>query len=135
MKEAIPSGRSVGEGVSKVLSGKLITEGFRRMVADAALRAGVKIFNGTLFWTTGPCYETPAEARMARYIGADAATMSPLPELLAARKLGLASSCLSRITNFAPNISSKGAIKHDNIVDMGLEAAADLLAVIRELSR
>ena len=134
MREAAPYGRSAGEDISNVLPGKLITEEFRRRIAGAAMKAGIEIFNGTLFWTTGPCYETPAEARMARYMGADAATMSPLPELLAARKLGLAASCLSRISNFAPNISSEGVIKHGNIVDMGLAAAADLLAVIRGLS-
>ena len=135
LKTAIPSGRSDREGVSAVRPEKLITEGFRRVISDAALRAGVELFNGTLFWTTGPCYETPAEARMARSIGADAATMSPLPELLAARRVGLESSCLSWIANFAPNLSFEGAIKHGDIVGIGLEAATGLLAIIRELSR
>ncbi|MBN2184967.1 MAG: hypothetical protein JW746_06530 [Candidatus Krumholzibacteriota bacterium] len=134
MKEAVHCGRPVGGSVSGVQPGKLITDEFRRIVAGAAIKAGIEIFNGTLFWTTGPCYETAAEARMARYMGADAATMSPLPELLEARRSGLAVSCLSRISNLAPNISSETVINHGNIVDTGLAAAADLLAVIRGLS-
>ena len=120
-------------GLPRGSIGSLISDSFRRRVAASALRAGVEVSGGTLFWTTGPCFETPAEARMARYMGADAATMSPLPELLEARRLGLAAACLSRISNFAPNVEGRGSIKHGEIVDKGKEAASGLLAVIRGL--
>ncbi len=127
------SGAGRSGGFRRASRDNLISGGFRRRVAASAMRAGVEVSGGTLFWTTGPCYETPAEARMARYMGADAATMSPLPELLEARRLGMSASCLSRISNFAPNVGHEGGIKHGEIIGKGKEAASELLAVIRGL--
>ena len=109
----------------------LISGSFRGEVERAAIGAGVPLQNGNLFWTTGPAYETPAEARAAAGLGADAVTMSSLPELVIARDLGIESAVLSLITNFAPNVSSE-RVHHDHVVKRG-EACATRLKEILEI--
>lgn len=55
---------------------------------------------GTYAWVSGPTYETPAEGRFLRRIGADVVGMSTIPEVLAAREEGLEVMVLSLVTNF-----------------------------------
>ena len=55
---------------------------------------------GTYAWVSGPTYETPAEGRFLRHIGADVVGMSTIPEVLAAREEGLDAMVLSLVTNF-----------------------------------
>lgn len=113
--------------------GPLLSPPFRAKVAGAAASAGVRAEDGVLYWTTGPNYETPAEARMAAGLGADAATMSPLPELIEARRQGLEAACLSWITNYAPNVSGAGT-GHDGVVKMGRKGSGSLAEVIGALA-
>ncbi len=114
--------------------GSLLSEGFRGEIALAALGSKVPIRDGILFWTPGPNYETPAEAMMARSMGANAATMSPMPELLEAKRQGIEAACLSWITNFAPNVSRSGT-DHSRVIGMGRRGSRMLLKIIMELSR
>ncbi|MBN1884570.1 MAG: purine-nucleoside phosphorylase [Candidatus Krumholzibacteriota bacterium] len=111
----------------------IICPGFRREVAEAADAAGVPVSSGVLCWTTGPAYETPAEARAAAAIGADAATMSALPELLAARRRGLRAACLGRITNFTANVSGEET-DHGDVLRAGRNGAAELLRVVSRIA-
>ncbi|MBN2070513.1 MAG: hypothetical protein JW814_03560 [Candidatus Krumholzibacteriota bacterium] len=122
------------KGLAEGRHRRLIAADFREALADAARDARVPLFDGTLYWTTGPCYETSAEAAMARLLGADAATMSPIPELVAALAAGLKAACLSWITNPAPNLAGE-AVDHAGVVEMGQKGAATLLRIIRELPR
>ncbi len=110
----------------------LISRSFRGEVERAAIGAGVTLQKGTLFWTTGPAYETPAEARAAARLGADAVAMSSLPELLVAREHGIESAALTLITNFAPNVSSE-SMHHDHVVKRGRAAAARLKEILENL--
>jgi purine-nucleoside phosphorylase len=76
----------------------------RRMldVADRmAGEQGVHAVRGVLMATTGPAYETPAEVEFARKIGADAATMSTIPEVTACHRLGVTVLGMSLVTNVA----------------------------------
>ena len=106
----------------------LISPVMRRRVAGAARAAGVPFREGVLCWTPGPAYETPAEARAAAEIGAVAATMSALPELVAARRLGLRAACLAMITNYTANVSAKPT-DHGHVLRAGGKGTAGLLAV------
>ena len=115
--------------------GRFLIDGhFRREIEEASRRAGVKPYAGTLHWTPGPSYESAAEARAARLLGADAANMSCLPELHAARRAGLAAACLSWVSNHTANCSV-GGTDHGTVVSAGAKAVRSLERIIAELAR
>ena len=77
---------------------------------DPALRAaliasGEDVFEGTYIWFSGPSFETPAEIRAARTLGADAVGMSTVPETILARHAGLRVAALSLMTNYAAGLT------------------------------
>ena len=66
----------------------------------AAAKTKIPLGKGVYMWFSGPSFETPAEIRMARIMGADAVGMSTVPEVILARFLGLKVAAASVITNF-----------------------------------
>jgi len=95
----------------------------------SALAARIPLAEGVLCWTSGPTYETAAEARAGAFMGADAATMSSYPELLAARKIGIEAACISWITNYTANISEDRTV-HADVLDSADEGARSLGALV-----
>jgi purine-nucleoside phosphorylase len=77
----------------------------RRLVQRAATDAGVPLAEGVYMGCLGPSYETPAEVRMARSLGADAVGMSTVIEVIAARHGGMQVLGISCITNLAAGLS------------------------------
>ena len=71
----------------------------------AAATAQVKLHEGVYMWFNGPSFETPAEIRMARILGADLVGMSTVPEVILARLHGLSCVAVSLVTNFAAGLS------------------------------
>lgn len=71
----------------------------------AAREVGVPLMRGIYAGMLGPSYETPAEIRMLRALGADAVGMSTVPEVIALRHMGVRASAISCITNLAAGIS------------------------------
>jgi purine-nucleoside phosphorylase len=112
--------------------GRLISERFRSDIEDAALRKGVRLMEGVLLWTVGPCYETPAESLALVELGASAASMSGLPELIAAEAAGLEAAVLSFITNHAPSVSGAG-LDHGSVLRAGESGIRDLEGIIAGL--
>ncbi|MBD3180148.1 MAG: hypothetical protein GF417_11485 [Candidatus Latescibacteria bacterium] len=113
--------------------GNYISAGFRDLVVRSAARAGMNLFPGVLLWNSGPCYETPAEARAGRVIGADAVTMSVYPELEAAGEFGMEVAVISCLTNYTPNISSDGS-GHRGVIDRCRAARSALAGLIGHMS-
>jgi purine-nucleoside phosphorylase len=74
---------------------------------EAARAAGVTLREGVYAAMLGPSYETPAEIRMLRTLGADAVGMSTVPEVIALRQIGVRVGAMSCITNLAAGISSQ----------------------------
>ena len=81
-----------------------------------AAEQGIGIQQGVYLCNTGPSYETPAEVRMARTLGADAVGMSTVPEVHAATFCGIEVLGISFISNLAAGISDK-ALSHAEVVE------------------
>lgn len=111
---------------------RLISDTFRLEIVDAARRRGTRLREGILFWTTGPCYETPAESLAAVELGASAASMSGLPELASARAAGLEAAILSLITNYTPSVSGSG-VDHGDVLRTGEKGVLALGEIVAGL--
>jgi purine-nucleoside phosphorylase len=78
----------------------------RQRARAAAQRLGLVLHEGVYAWMLGPQFETPAEIRMLRTLGAQAVGMSTVPEVIVARRAGLAVLGLSLITNLAAGLDT-----------------------------
>jgi purine-nucleoside phosphorylase len=77
----------------------------RAILASVAMGAGIALREGVYAALLGPSYETPAEVRMVRTLGAHAVGMSTVPEVIALRHMGVRVGALSCITNLAAGVS------------------------------
>ena len=99
--------------MSEVYSARL------RKTADEAARAkGVSVSHGIYLATHGPSYETPAEIRLFRSMGADAVGMSTVPEAIAARHMGMEVLGISCISNMAAGMSPQPIVHEDVLATM-----------------
>ena len=88
-----------------------------RTIADATARdRGIPVAHGVYVAVHGPSYETPAEIRFLRTIGADAVGMSTVPEALAARHMGIEVLGLSCITNMAAGVLPQ-LLNHEEVLE------------------
>jgi purine-nucleoside phosphorylase len=81
----------------------------RARLHAAAEAAEVAMHDGVYAWYSGPSFETPAEIRAIRTLGADAVGMSTVPEVILARFLGLRVAAISTITNMAAGLSDEAS--------------------------
>lgn len=88
----------------------------RSALYEAAERAGVPLREGIYAALLGPSFETPAEIRMLRLLGADAVGMSTVPELIVARSRGLRCFGVSCLTNYAAGIGDR-PLDHQEVLD------------------
>jgi purine-nucleoside phosphorylase len=100
-----------------------------------ALRARLKaadpeLFEGVYAWFSGPSFETPAEIRAARVLGADAVGMSTVPETILARFLGMEVAAVSVITNLAAGMTG-AALSHAETKREADKAKARFAALVR----
>jgi purine-nucleoside phosphorylase len=101
----------------------------RTIAEKACWSAGVPVRKGVYIAFHGPSYETPAEIKMARALGADAVGMSTVPEVIAARHLGMRVLGLSCITNMAAGVLKK-KLHHQEVLDVAEKVRAGLLDVL-----
>ncbi len=106
----------------------------RNKLLAAAKSEGVPMQQGIYAWYSGPSFETPAEIRAIRTLGADAVGMSTVPEVILARFLGLRAAAISTITNMAAGMSDE-AISHEHTKAMAPLGAAKLEKVLRRFLR
>jgi purine-nucleoside phosphorylase len=105
-------------------------ERMRKKLKLAALAAGITLNEGVYMWFSGPSFETPAEVRMAKLLGADIVGMSTVPEVILARYYGVRVAALSVITNMAAGVSGASP-SHADTRDTAAGAAAGLRRLIR----
>lgn len=90
--------------------------GFRRILRNAAEELGITLREGVYAGVLGPSYETPAEVKMLRLLGADAVGMSTVPEVIVARGLGMRVAGVSCITNAAAGVTG-AALSHAEVLE------------------
>ena len=104
----------------------------RTVAEEEAGKLGIPLKQGVYLQTTGPNYETPAEIRMFRTLGADAVGMSTACEAMTARHLGLEVCGISCITNLAAGIS-KAPLSHEEVKATADRVAEDFQALLRAM--
>ena len=103
---------------------------FVAVLRGAAAHARIAVVEGVYAAVLGPSYETPAEIRMLEWMGADAVGMSSVPEVIAARALGMRVAGVSLITNPA---AGRGAapLDHDEVLSAAARGADDVERLVR----
>ena len=94
----------------------LYSANLRLKVKLAAVEAGIGLRQGVYMMFSGPSYETPAEIRMARILGADAVGMSTVPEAIVAAQCGIKCLGISCITNLAAGVSPN-KLSHEEVME------------------
>ena len=93
---------------------RVYDSGLRHLIHRAGATARVPMAEGVYLAGTGPCYETPAEIRMYKTLGADAVGMSTVPEALLLSAAGIRVGAISCITNLAAGIGS-APLSHEEV--------------------
>jgi purine-nucleoside phosphorylase len=104
----------------------------RRAALAAADAEGVKLHEGVYMWFSGPTFETPAEIRAARTLGADAVGMSTVPEVILARFLKLKVVAFSAITNYAAGMTG-AELSHTETKEVAPQGGAKLARILKRM--
>lgn len=103
---------------------------YREIAHAAARKLGKTLHEGVYAGLLGPSYETPAEIRYLRTIGADLVGMSTIPEVIAARHMGIKVLAISCVTNMAAGILDK-PLNHEEVLETGRRVQGDFVALLR----
>ncbi len=101
----------------------------RKELKALAAKNGIAMEEGVYLMMAGPCYETPAEIRMARIIGADAVGMSTIPETMAASHCGIKVVGISLITNMAAGVLDQ-PLSHAEVTETANKAAKEFTKLV-----
>jgi purine-nucleoside phosphorylase len=102
----------------------------RRLTDETAAAQGLTLRHGVYAACHGPSYETPAEVRYLRLIGADAVGMSTVPEAIVARHMGIDVLGISCITNFAAGVLPQ-PLNHDEVIETARRVRDTFIALLK----
>lgn len=102
------------------------------LAKDVANSLGIKVEEGVYAGMTGPSYETPAEVRYLRIIGADAVGMSTVPEVIIANHGGMEVLGISCITNMAAGVLDK-KLHHDEVIETAEKVKENLRLLLLQI--
>jgi purine-nucleoside phosphorylase len=105
---------------------------YRAMAMEEGRRHGIDIFEGVYAAVAGPSYETPAEIRFLRTMGADTVGMSTVPEVIVARHCGIKVLAISAVTNLAAGLSDK-PINHLEVLETGERIRGQFAELLKTL--
>jgi purine-nucleoside phosphorylase len=105
---------------------------YREIALRCAHRLGKTVYEGVYAGLLGPSYETPAEIRYLRTIGADLVGMSTIPEVIVARHMGLKVLAISCVTNMAAGISDE-VLSHEDVLKTADRVKVNFVALLREV--
>ncbi len=108
---------------------EIYNKGLIKIVDAAGRLLNLNLRHGVYIATTGPSYETPAEIKMARAMGADAAGMSTVPEAIVANYCGMNVIGISCLTNYASGVSSK-KLSHQEVISTANDVKDKFTALI-----
>jgi purine-nucleoside phosphorylase len=100
------------------------------VVADAGKREGIQLFEGVYAGLLGPSYETPAEIRYLRAIGADLVGMSTVGEVIAANHMGIECLGISCVTNMAAGVLPQ-KLDHEEVLAVGLQVRDTFVRLLK----
>ncbi len=104
----------------------------RALALEKAASLGIACREGVYAGMVGPSYETPAEIRLLRILGADAVGMSTVPETIVARHQGMRVLGLSCITNLGAGLTVNG-LTHDEVAEVAGHASADMAMLLEAI--
>lgn len=102
---------------------------YQKVALEAARKLGKSLYRGIYAGLLGPSYETPAEIRYLRTIGADLVGMSTIPEVIAARHMGIKVLAISCVTNMAAGILDQ-PLNHEEVLETAERVRGDFAALL-----
>jgi purine-nucleoside phosphorylase len=105
---------------------------YREIALNSAHAAGKTLYQGVYAGLLGPSYETPAEIRYLRSIGADLVGMSTIPEVIAARHMGIKVLAISCVTNMAAGILDQ-VLSHQEVLETAERVRGDFVELLRSV--
>lgn len=103
---------------------------FRAIAIEEERRLGIDMHEGVYAAVPGPSYETPAEIRYLRAMGADVVGMSTVPGVIAARHMGMRVLGISCVTNMAAGVLDK-PLDHDEVLETGKRVSGQFIGLLR----
>ena len=108
------------------------TETLKELAKSCAKELNIDLKEGIYLATTGPSYETAAEVRAFRILGADVVGMSSVPEAIVSNYLKMNTVAFSSVTNHATGVS-KNKLAHSEVIEIGKKTSLKLSALIKEM--
>lgn len=105
---------------------------YRTIALEEAQRLGISVAEGVYLAVTGPSYETPAEIRAFRSLGADVVGMSTVSEVIAASHMGIRVLAISCVTNMAAGILDQ-PLSHQEVLETGERVKGAFLALLQAI--
>ncbi len=102
---------------------------YLKLAKQVGAELNMKLKEGVYMMFTGPVYETPAEVRFARIVGADAVGMSTVPEVITANHCGLRVLGISCITNMAAGILDQ-PLNHEEVIETSAKVKTNFIALV-----